>query len=233
MFEAGHLGYFDTGTFASRLVNTLRWAAPFRENAAVPPFWDNFNPGFYLLTPWAALFHPVRLLLVVQALAAAATALVWYAYARRCTGCARSALLIAVAWLLLPSVSQMTFCMGRGFHAVMPAVPLVAGSLLCIQRRRWTATVVLAVLACSLRETAALAYVGLGLWLVVQGERRRVGAVMLALASVYFAGTVGVVIPLLRGGESYLGEQRFAPGCNPMSSDGPKKPNELRRTARI
>lgn len=208
-YAAGHVGYFDTGTFASRAVNTLRWSAPFRENFSAEPFWDHFNPGFYVLTPLAAVVHPVRLLLVVQVAAAAATALVWYAHGRHCGLSAWGGAVVGLAWLLLPSLSQMAFSMGRGFHGVMLAVPLVAASLLCMERGRWVWMAVLAALACSLRETVALAYAGIGLWLVSQGGRRKHGAVVLAVSLAYFAVVVGAIIPAFRGGSPYMGEQRF------------------------
>ncbi|UCG32850.1 MAG: DUF2079 domain-containing protein [Phycisphaerales bacterium] len=209
MYAAGHVGYFDTGTFASRLVNTLRWSAPFRENPSVPPFWDHLNPGFYVLTPLATITDPVRLLLVAQIVAAAATALVWYAYGRRCGLSPRGGAAVGLAWLLLPSLSQMAFSMGRGFHGVMLAVPLVAGSLLCMEKGRWVWMAILAALACSLRETVALAYAGIGLGLLSQGGRRKHGIVILAVSLAYFAVVVGAIIPAFRGGSSYLGEHRF------------------------
>jgi hypothetical protein len=72
----------------------------------------------------------------------------------------------------------------------------------------WFAVCALA--ACSFRETVALSYVGVGLWMVCVPRRRRAGAVVLAGAGVYFLFVTGVVIPAFRGGTDYLGLERFA-----------------------
>lgn len=202
MYAGGHLGYFDTGTFASRLANTVRWTFPFRENGGVAAFWDHFNPGFYLLTPLAAWFDPAHLLIVTQACATAGASMVWFLLARRKGLSGIQSVAVGVAWLALPSVSQMNFSLARGFHPVLLAVPLVALSLYLFSSERFVAAACWAVLACSMRETVSLVYAGLGLWLLTVPGRRKGGAVLLAVAVGYLALAAGTIIPAF-GGEEY------------------------------
>ncbi len=210
MTAGGHLGYPDVGIFASRLINTVRGVWTFRENPDAVAFWDHFNPGLYVLTPVVAVFNAVAVLNAVGALAAAGPAVVWFWFARRRGWSARASVGFAVGWLLLPGVSQALFSTSLGFHPVLLAMPLVAVSLVLLDGRRWIAFALCALAACSFRETVALSYVGVGLWLAALSDRRRAGLLILASAVVYFVVVTGVVIPSFRQGADYLGVDRFS-----------------------
>ncbi|MHC4066058.1 MAG: DUF2079 domain-containing protein [Planctomycetota bacterium] len=209
MSAGGHLGYADVGIFASRLINTARGTFLFRENATAVAFWDHFNPGFYVLVPLVMAFNANVVLNAVGSISAAAPALVWYWFARSAGWPVLTSCALALGWLLLPSLSHPLFSMSFGFHPMTMAMPLVAVSLVLLTRGRVVGFALCAILACTFRETVALSYVGVGLWLLCTPRRRRTGAVVLTAAAVYFAIITAVVIPYFRGGTGYLGAERF------------------------
>ena len=206
---AGHLGAPDVGLFANRLVNTWVGRHPFSDNTATPPFHDHFNPALYVLAPLAAIVNPLTLLNLVQCLALAAPALIWYRVARRAGHAPPSAALAAIAWLFVPSVSQLTYTMSYGFHPIALAAVAMAGSLAFAGQRRWIAFAVCAVIACAFRETLAISYAGVGLWLLAGKPTRRAGAIMTATSVSYFIAIVWLVLPAITGGQAYVGPSRF------------------------
>ncbi len=194
---------FDHGIFSQYVWLFGHFKEPFNTINLRFVLGDHVEPGLALLGPLGTLGVGAPGLLVVQALALAATAPLLYVLARL-HGASRG---LAVVGPLLWCASPVVLRVGlHDFHpeSLVP-VTFVAGAVaLAKERTGWF--VASAVLACSFKEDIALTYVALGLVLFSLG-RRRLGAV-LAVASAFWAVfAVYVVLPVF-GNAS---EQEFGP----------------------
>jgi uncharacterized membrane protein len=167
---------------------------------------DHFSPVFYLFAPILNLFPDPTLLLVAQSVILAVGALGVFAVARRRLGDERLAVAFAGLYLLNPSLHGVNL---RDFHPAALAIALIPISVACIEAHRpgWFLLTVLLVL--STREDAAIAVIGLGLWVVLSHRRWVWGAGLAFLGLSWLFFTTGWLMPHFREGP-YPHLHRFA-----------------------
>ncbi|MGH7362037.1 MAG: DUF2079 domain-containing protein, partial [Candidatus Methylomirabilales bacterium] len=128
------------------------------------------------------------------------------ALARRRLGGDAPAAAFALLYLLSPTLHGINL---RDFHIAAFAVPLLLASVYCFETNRmgWFLLTVLLTLGC--REDAALAVIGLGLWVALARRRWILGCGLAAgsLALLFF--DVHVLMPYFRAG-AYPHLQRYA-----------------------
>src|SRR5262249_59111531 len=131
----------------------------------------------YLFVPAFWLAPGAGVLLVAQSVALALGGLAVFALARQRLGDERPAAAFAVLYLLNPSLHGINV---RDFHSAALAIPLLLAAIYFAEAGRpWLfATAVLLTLAT--REDAAIAVVGLGLWLAFTRRRWILGGVTTA-----------------------------------------------------
>ena len=173
---------FDLAEYDQLLWLLAHFHDPFSTLVSRPMLGDHFTPGLVLLTPlyWVGLGIPG--LLAAQSIGLALTAPGLYALARDVGASARWAAVPAFLWLVSPWTATANL---TEFHPIAFAPALIVLSILAARRGQWALLAVTAVLAASLREDVAVAYLVLALLLVFTG-RRRVGAVI-AVASIVWA----------------------------------------------
>ena len=155
--------------------------------------------GLYWITP------APEWMLIVQALAACGAAIVLYLFARERIERAWLAALIAVSYLLSPTLHD---ALAFDYHSEVMAPLFVFGGMLFLLRGHavWGITVLLGTLL--LKEDAALVLIGLALPLWFFRERRAATAIAVAGVA-WVVLVVGLFMPAVRGGESDL-EARYA-----------------------
>lgn len=157
-----------------------------------------------LLYPLALIYrlHPSGVtLLVVQVLCAAAAAVPIFLLARDLT---RSDL-AAVAWAaLFCAYPPLQWLLQHDFHFEPLALPCFTAALCAAHRRRWWPMAAALLLALLAKEDAGFAVAGLGLGLLLAGERR-VGAFTLLGGLGYSVLAIKVVMPAC----SAPGQQAF------------------------
>ena len=167
---------------------------------------DHFSPTLYLLVPLFALFPGPVVLLIAQSAALGLGAIPVFALARRRLGSEPAAAGFALLYLLSPMLHGANI---RDFHIAAFAIPLLLAAVYCFETGRtgWFIAAVILTLGC--REDAALAVIGLGLWIALVRRRWMWG---LALA----AGSLGLLffdikflMPSFRG-EPYPHLWRYA-----------------------
>jgi uncharacterized membrane protein len=143
----------------------------------------HIEPMLALLTPIYALGGGPRELLVLQAGAFALGAIPAYRLALRLTGARLAGLAVAATWLLSP-LGQWAIL--SDFHTTALAAPLIVLAAERFAARRPVTAIIVALLAASAREDAAIAVTGLGLTVALAG-RWRSGVVLAGLAFVWAA----------------------------------------------
>ena len=160
---------------------------------------DHFTPVLYLMAPLYWLLPSVVTMLVVQCVALAVGAFAVWGLGRRLLGDERAAALLAVLYLLNPSLHGINV---RDFHPQAMAVPLLLAALYCFETDRpvlfWGAVL----LTLSAREDAGLAVLGFGVWALAVRRRPWTGLVAIVLGFAWLVVTTKWVIPYFRG-ESY------------------------------
>ncbi len=157
---------------------------------------DHFSPTLYLFVPFSALFPGAEFLLVAQSVAFSLGALPVFALARRRLGSDLAALAFALLYLVSPTLHGINL---RDFHAAALAIPLLLAAVYCFETGRAGGFLITVVLALGCREDAALAGIGLGLWIAL--ARRRwlwgIGVAAGSLALLFF--DTQILMPYFRG----------------------------------
>src|SRR5262249_53777476 len=167
---------------------------------------DHLSPIMYLLAPVFWVWPGAAVLLVVQSATLALGAWPVFAIARRRLADPRAAAVLAVLYLLNPSLHGINV---RDFHAAALAIPLLLAALYCVEAERTGLFAVAVALALACREGAALAVLGLGAWLALARGRWLWGAARGAWALAARRVEVRWVSPWFRG-EPYPHLGRYA-----------------------
>jgi uncharacterized membrane protein len=150
----------------------------------------HFDPILALFAPlWRAWPSP-ELLLVAQALLLSLGALPVFWLARKHLGSERSALALAIAYLLAPALQWMTLA---DFHPVALATPLLLFAVWYLEEGRLAAFAAFAVLAVATKEHIGLVVAGLGLWYALSRRPRAGVAIAVAAAAVSVLAVLAIV----------------------------------------
>lgn len=167
---------------------------------------DHLSPIMWGLVPAFWVAPDAVTLLVFQSAALAAGAPAVFLLARRRLEDERMATLFALLYLANPSLHGMNV---RDFHAVALAVPLLLWAFVAAETRRALLFAGLIVLTLGTREDAALAVIGVGIWLALGQGRWGTGAVTAAGAFALLYVELRWIIPAFRG-EPYAHLARYA-----------------------
>jgi uncharacterized membrane protein len=186
------------------LYDQMVWAianlgAPWSSLPDLHGWGDHFTIILYLLAPLYWIAPSAVLMLVVQCVALALGAFAVWGLARRRLADDRLAALLAVLFLLNPSLHGINL---RDFHPQALAIPLLLAALYFFETDRplfyWGAVLLT---ACT-REDASLALIGLGVWVGAVRRRPWTGAATTALGIAWLLVTTRWLIPYFRG-ETY------------------------------
>jgi uncharacterized membrane protein len=166
---------------------------------------DHFSPIMWALVPAFWVLPGPPMLLAAQAVILSLGAPAVYLLARRRLGDARLAAPWALLYLANPSLQGMNV---RDFHAAALAVPLLLWALVAAEAGRALLFVGALVLVLATREDAALAVIGVGLWLALGRRQWLAGAATVAGASAVLWADVKWIIPAFRG-EAYSHLARY------------------------
>lgn len=223
------LGYNDCGEAARIMFNTLHNPRELflRINPDKPLFLDHFQPGVLPFVPLWLLWPRLELTIVLQVMATVGCVVLVYALGKQILRDELGALLLALAWLVYPSISQMIYNASYGFYWGRLCLPLYFAALWLWLRghNKWAlGAVIWAVL---IKEEAAILLGMFGLHLALFKGRRRLGLMVAAGGFAYFLVMTMFVIPAFRGGNyamlgyfSELGESHgeilFSPVTKPL-----------------
>ena len=209
------LGYADFGFFTTELEHCLPWkdVGPLRFSDTRMGY--HCVPMFYLLTPFYAMFRSPVFLMVIGPLALNLAAVPFYQLAKHRSGSDVVALLVALAWLALPSLSRLAYANTYGFQSIYLAVPWLAFCFCCAMRGRWGWSHVFLAGAMLCEETVCGVAFGWGVYLSFFSRRGRDGAVIATVSIVYLLLCTTVIIPHFDVGSEYtrlelIGDVSFA-----------------------
>jgi uncharacterized membrane protein len=186
------------------LYDQMVWAiatrgAPWSSLPDMHGWGDHFTIVLYLMAPLYWLAPSPVTMLVVQCVALALGALAVWGLARRRLADDRVAALLAVLFLVNPSLHGLNL---RDFRPQALAIPLLLGALYAFETRRpalyWGAVVLV---ACT-REDTTLPLLGLGVWALAVRRRVWTGAATAVFALAWLTAATRWAIPYFRG-ESY------------------------------
>ncbi|MDQ5820322.1 MAG: DUF2079 domain-containing protein [Actinomycetota bacterium] len=151
---------------------------------------DHFHPILATLAPLYWIWEDARMLLIAQAVLIALAGLPIFFWAREELGTA-AAYAFEVAYLVFWGVLGGDIF---DFHELAFAAPIVSFALYATVTRRWRLLWAMAALGCLTREDVTLAFVGIGLYLLLQ-RRFRLGGALIAATFLWFIVAVKLVIP--------------------------------------
>ena len=155
------------------------------------------DPILVLFAPLWRLWPSPQLLLVVQALVVALGALPVFLLARKHLRSARAGLGFALAYLLYPATGWLTL---NEFHPVALATSFLLFAFWYLDEDRLVPFALFAVAAAACKEEIALVVAGFGIWYALGRRRWAAGAVITAVAGVWAAIAIAVVIPHYNAG---------------------------------
>jgi uncharacterized membrane protein len=161
---------------------------------------DHFTVVLYLMAPLYWLAPSVVAMLFVQCVALALGAFAVWGLGRRLLDDDRLAALVALLFLVNPSLHGLNL---RDFRPQAFAIPLLLAALYFFEAKRpplyWAAVV----LTASTREDATLPLLGLGVWALAVRRRPWTGAITSVFAVTWLLVVTRWAIPFFRG-EAYV-----------------------------
>lgn len=166
--------------------------------------------GFHVLGDHAAfilypisllyrLFPDIHWLLLVQALALAIGALPIYALGMQSGLSTRDCKTLAFCYVLYPAIFNINFY--ADFRPETIAVPALLWAVWASTAKKTGQLTVAVVLVLSCKDILSLTVIALGVWFLLAKHRRVYGFGCIAVGSLWFAFTIGYLVPLLRHGE--------------------------------
>jgi len=176
--------------------NIARGAGPYVSLPEMNAWGDHLSPIMYLFVPAFWLVPGAGVLLVAQSIALALGGLAVFALATHRLGDERPAAMFAVLYLLHPSLHGINV---RDFHSAALAIPLLLAAIYFAETGRPWLFAIAVLLILATREDAAIAVVGLGLWLALTRRRWVLGGVTTASALALLVADTRWIIPYFRG----------------------------------
>jgi len=204
MHQAVNLGYTDSGVWAEALSNTLR--GRFLHSNTFPfgnVLGDHFVPIILLLLPVFAVFPRHETLHVMHSVAISLGALPVFLLAWRRWRMALPAFLASVAYLLVPTTSNLVFSYTYGFHPVALSIPLLLASFYFLVEGKLARFWIFTVLALMCNESVALAVALVPLFILFRLKRKRLAASVFVLGTAWLFLSVYLIIPHFKGGSPY------------------------------
>jgi len=144
---------------------------------------NHFQPLYYLLAPIYAVHQDAATLLVLQTILLAVAVVPLYLIAERRLGSPWVALVVALVYLLYPALHGIN---NFDFHGLALLIPFVCSMLYALETDRLRLFWVFFVLALITREDSAISLSGVGLYLILDRRRRKMGLVVLGVCVAYF-----------------------------------------------
>ena len=189
----------DLGQYAQNMWDLARGRPPYDTILGWHAWGNHLSPIFYLFAPLTLVFAGPTFLLVLQSAALALGALPVFHLARRRVG-AEAAAGFALLYLLNPSLQGINV---RDFHAAALAIPLLLAAMDFAEAGRLWLGGLAAVLTLTTREDAAIAVVGLGLWLAIVSRRPILGGALVAVSVAWLFVAVEWLMPSFRDDAVY------------------------------
>lgn len=196
---------YDLGLEDNLVWNVLHGIGFFRSTPFSGPTGSHFGNHAtffsYVIAPFYALAQGAGTLLFIQSLMIGMAAIPLFLFARRHVG-QWAACLIAVLYLLYPPNHGANL---YEFHYIPFGAFFLWMSLFLFESRRDRLGTLFVILAMSVREDIGGAGVAvLGAYLLISGERPRVGLVLAIAGGLQFCLLKLVFMPLVLGGESFI-----------------------------
>lgn len=190
---------FDLGIFDQVVWHLSRFEPPASSIRGFSNFLgDHFFPVIALFAPFYWIRPGPATLIVVQALGSAASIVPVYLFIRSRLP-SGPALAMGIAYGCFWGIQR---AIAFDVHETAFSPLVIAIAILAIDRRRWLVFWVSAVALLLIKEDHIPLLTGLGIYLYIQGERRR-GLIAVGASVVAVAGIVGLVIPALNDAAAY------------------------------
>ena len=186
----------ELANFEYMLWSTLKGRFLHMYTPGVPLFSQHVSPIMLILVPIYALFSSPITLLVIQGSAAALAVIPLYLIVHHLLGSRWCAIALCLSYFFSRVIN---YGLMYDFHMEVFYPLLFFWVFWAALKEKWTVFYVFLVLALSVKEDAAVAAAGLGLFLVAAGGRKH-GAVTLAISLLWLVISVGVIIPAFRRG---------------------------------
>lgn len=189
----------DLGQYAQSMWQIARGQPPYDTVTGWHVWGNHFSPVFYLLALGTLLFSGPAWLLAFQSLALALGALPLYPLARRHLSAAAAAA-VALLYLVNPSLHGINL---RDVHPAALAIPLLLTAMYAWEADRRPLFALATILTLATREDAAVAVVGLGLWLAIARRHWVAGGAVAAVSVAWLVATVHWLMPSFRDDAAY------------------------------
>jgi uncharacterized membrane protein len=186
---------FDLGHYDQGVSLLSRFERPFVTLMGRHLFGDHTSFILFPLVPFYWIVPSAKVLLFAQAAALGLGAVPTFLLAREKLRNELLAAMLAVAYLLHPTVGHINL---EQFHPDVFEVPLVLFALWFMVRQRWTGYFVFVIAVLLVKEDVALLTFLLGIYVAIRHDRR-VGVVTCALSFTAMAAALWWILPMYNG----------------------------------
>ena len=195
-----YLDGFDYSVFTQTIWHYSRFKLP---NSTIRDvnliLGDHFHPLLIILTPLFWLWNNPAVLLGIQPLFFALSAIPIYLLAKSTLG-RKSALIISVAYLISHGLQYALY---YDFHEIALAVPLISLLIYSIDTKKYRVVIVSALLLCLVKEELILMVAMSGLVLIFKNKKYKLGLSIFLLPLIFLAFLSKILMPALAGKDNY------------------------------
>ena len=203
---------FDFGIFAQMFENMRHTGLPIttvERNKVLSHFGVHFSPVYYLVLPIYMIGPRPETILAVQAVAVASGVFAVYKIAELVGYSPKGSLAFSMIYLLMPSMASGCLC---EFHENKFLSVMILWMVYFCLKGKTAGLFVFALLTLSVKEDAAIYVFAVALYMILARRDKLKGALLFALALVYFVIAVKVVDALGDGVMTTRLENYWAPG---------------------
>ena len=200
LWKSMSFGYHDIGLYVRASANAALGRGLWVDSLGRSILGEHTFFALWLFVPLCRMgCDPMSLFMVASAVSLSGSALIFAWFAKRVSGSAGIAAVVAAAWLLLPMHACLVVAHGYGFHEMYLAVPLLAWGLALGELRRMRAAAFVMLLTLFVREDLALTVGAWGLYIALAKKRPGCGFAVVVAAAVYLAAAIWWIVPCFRG----------------------------------
>ncbi len=190
---------FDMAIFDQAVWLLSRFDTQFITIRGLDVFGHHGSFAFYLLTPFYWLGAGPHFLNILQVVAMGMGAVPVFLLARWRLANEWMAVVLATAYLAHPSLQFMAWEL---FHPEVVAIPFLLFAYWFAMRKQWVWFAVCCVIAVAWKEDLALAVLGLGLVVLIRGDRR-VGLITIGATLAWFLFVTRILLPEVSGAKAF------------------------------
>ncbi len=187
--------YYDWGIFLNAVDNTLKGNWFFSNEVQHNFMGRHMMPlSLLIITPFIALFRSIDTIFFINSITLYGSSFVVFYLARAYKLRSFSAFIIAVAYLLYPSITNLNLALYYGFHCIYFIIPICWLFFILFEKKNYKWALIVFILSMLIKESVPILWFGVGIYMLFK-KQYKWALLMLIFSPIYFIIVSKVAMP--------------------------------------